>query len=94
MNVFVYKVLTYGTAPTGEESPASQYAAVESLSRSLMNDAGQATQRRQYFNLDGLAYSTDRELGVEGVNYLESGSTFDPSTRDSIATSQQGSRTV
>ena len=55
-------------APTGAEALTSEYATIESLSRTIMNDAGQTVAARQYFNLDGLTYSTALALGAEGVS--------------------------
>ena len=57
--------------PTGAESLADARAVIQSLSRSLLNSAGQVTQSRDYFDLTGVTYSTTRNLGTEGTNYLE-----------------------
>ena len=53
-------------SPAGTESLTSSSAYIQSLSRSLMNSGGQATQLRQYFSLSGLTYSTARDLVLAG----------------------------
>ena len=69
-------------SPTGQEDYASSLAVIQSLSRSLMNDAGQVTQSLDYFAMPapGIGspngYSTSRNLGVEGANYLETDSYY------------------
>ena len=57
--------------PTGEESLSDPSAVIQSLSRTLFNSAGQAESTRNYTSLDGVTYSTDRDLGESGTNYLE-----------------------
>lgn len=52
--------------PTGAEPITN----VQSLSRSLLNAAGQAVATDRYTNLDGLTYSTAVTLGTAGTNYL------------------------
>jgi hypothetical protein len=54
-----------GGRPTGTESIAS----VQTLSREVVNSAGQAIDDDRYFNLTGLTYSTAVTLGTSGVNY-------------------------
>ena len=44
---------------------------IQSLTRTLMNSAGQKTAVRKYFDFTGLTYSTTKNIGTEGVNYLE-----------------------
>ena len=51
--------------PTGTESVSN----IESLSRTYRNAASQITHRDDYFNLDGLTYSVDGNLGTEGVHF-------------------------
>jgi hypothetical protein len=53
--------------PTGTEPITN----MQSLTRSLMNAAGQVIAVDRYTNLDGLTYSTATgTLGLEGENYL------------------------
>ncbi|MCY2999550.1 MAG: PEP-CTERM sorting domain-containing protein [Planctomycetota bacterium] len=51
--------------PTGTEAVSN----IESLSRTYRNAASQITHRDDYFNLDGLTYSVDGNLGTEGVHF-------------------------
>jgi RHS repeat-associated protein len=83
--------------PTGAESLTSSYTVIHSLSRTLLNDAGQATISRQYFSLDDgsggtLTYSAARDFGTQGVNYLQSESTYDP--RGRLAATKDATGTV
>ncbi len=57
--------------PTGAESLTDSRTAIQSLSRSLMNSAGQVVQILQYIDLTGLTYSTARTFGAKNVNYFE-----------------------
>jgi|688.fasta_scaffold28483_3 RHS repeat-associated protein len=54
--------------PTGTEAVSN----IESLSRTYRNAASQITHRDDYFNLDGLTYSVDGNLGTEGVHFYRS----------------------
>ncbi len=65
-------------SPAGTESLTSPYAVLQSLSRSLMNSAGQVVARREYFNLAGLAYSVSPALGAKDVNYYENDDGYGP----------------
>ncbi len=65
-------------SPTGAESLTSSYVVLQSLSRSLLNSAGQVVAVRDYFNLAGLAYSTSLSLGAKDVNYAETGYGYGP----------------
>jgi RHS repeat-associated protein len=52
--------------PTGTES----ISGIQTLSRSVVNAAGQVIATDQYFNLTGVTYSTSSvTLGTEGTNY-------------------------
>lgn len=59
--------------PTGAES----IVAVQSLSRSYTNEAGQVTHTDAYFNLSGLAYSTSTTLGTEGTHFYRTRYQYD-----------------
>jgi RHS repeat-associated protein len=52
--------------PTGTEAITN----IQSLSRTIMNAAGQRVAEDQYTDLTGVTYSTSATLGAEGVNYL------------------------
>jgi len=80
-------------APTGAEALTSEYATIESLARTIMNDAGQTVATRQYFDLGGLTYSTALALGTEGVNYLETDYVYDPLGRTAAVTDPAGTIT-
>lgn len=56
--------------PNGSESLADPKAVIQSLSRTLFNDAGQAVETRVYSSLDGVSYSASTSLGLQGANYL------------------------
>ena len=67
--------LTYSAVPAvdaqGRPTGTEPITNLESLSRSLVNAAGQVIAVDRYTNLDGLAYSTaTATLGLEGENYL------------------------
>ena len=51
--------------PTGTEA----ISGVVSLSRSILNDAGQTVETDDYFDLSGITYSTSTYLGTAGTNY-------------------------
>jgi RHS repeat-associated protein len=56
-----------GGRPTGTEA----ISGVQSLSRSVLNDAGQVVYQDQYFDLTGVTYSQSSvTLGTAGTNYL------------------------
>ncbi|MGO8746681.1 MAG: LEPR-XLL domain-containing protein, partial [Thermoguttaceae bacterium] len=63
--------------PTGAESLTDPNTVIQSLSRSLMNPAGQVTQSLEYTSLPSSGYSTSRTLGAKGTNYLETDTYFD-----------------
>ena len=63
--------------PTGTESLTDPNTVIQSLSRSLMNPAGQVTQSLEYTSLPSSGYSTSRTLGTKGTNYLETDTYFD-----------------
>ena len=63
--------------PAGTESLSDPATVIQSLSRSLLNSAGQVTQSLEYTSLPSSGYSTSRTLGVKGTNYLETDTTFD-----------------
>ena len=71
--------LNADSTPNGTESLTSSHVAIQSLSRSIMDTAGQKVAVREYFNLTALTYSTSRDLGtkyVSGIstaNYYETG---------------------
>jgi RHS repeat-associated protein len=64
--------------PSGAESLTDARAVIKSLSRSLLNSAGQLVQTREYYDLTGVSYSTARNLGTEGVNYRETETVYGP----------------
>ena len=51
--------------PTGTEA----ISGVVSLSRSILNDAGQTVETDDYYDLSGITYSTSTYLGTAGTNY-------------------------
>ncbi len=55
--------------PTGAESLTDSRAVLQSLSRTFYNNSDQIVEKDQYFNLSGLAYSTDAHLGTLDTNY-------------------------
>ena len=67
--------LTYSAVPAvdaqGRPTGTEPITNMQSLTRSLVNAAGQVIAVDRYTNLDGLTYSTaTATLGLEGVNYL------------------------
>jgi len=76
-------------SPKGDDSLNSSHAVIESLSRSIMNDAGQVRASRQYSSLkDGnttIAYSTSLALGAKDLNYFDTEYIYDSQGR-SLAT--------
>jgi RHS repeat-associated protein len=67
--------LTYSAAPAvdaqGRPTGTESITNLQSLTRSLVNAAGQVIAVDRYTNLDGLAYTTaTATLGLEGVNFL------------------------
>ena len=66
--------LTYSSAPAvdsaGRPTGTEAITNLQSLTRSLVNAAGQVIAVDRYTNLAGLAYSTAVTLGVAGTNYL------------------------
>ncbi|MEY3204436.1 MAG: hypothetical protein RLZZ21_767, partial [Planctomycetota bacterium] len=67
--------LTYSAVPAvdaqGRPTGTEPITTMQSLTRSLMNAAGQVIAVDRYTNLDGLTYSTTTAtLGLEGMNYL------------------------
>lgn len=62
--------------PTGAESLTDSRAVIESMSRILLNSVGQTTQTREFVDLDGVTYSTARDLGTYGVHYLQTNSSY------------------
>jgi len=59
--------------PTGTETITN----VQSLTRSIVNAAGQVIAVDRYMNLAGLTYSTAQTLGSEGTNYLRTRYAYD-----------------
>ena len=75
--------------PTGAESLTSSYADLQSLSRSLLNSAGQVTETLDYYNLSGLSYSTSTfALGTKAT----SGDTTAPTTTKPTMSTAHGAR--
>jgi YD repeat-containing protein len=67
--------LTYSAAPAvdaqGRPTGTEAITNLQSLSRSLVNAAGQVIAVGRYTNLSGLAYAAkSATLGLEGVNFL------------------------
>jgi RHS repeat-associated protein len=67
--------LTYSAVPAvdaqGRPTGTEPITTMQSLTRSLVNAAGQVIAVDRYTSLDGLTYSTaTATLGLEGVNYL------------------------
>jgi RHS repeat-associated protein len=62
--------------PTGAESLADTRVTILSMTRALLNSAGQIVSTREYINLTGLTYSTARQLGVNGGNYVQTDATY------------------
>jgi RHS repeat-associated protein len=67
--------LTYSAVPAvdaeGRPTGTEPITNMQSLTRSLMNAAGQVIAVDRYTNLDGVTYSTTTAtLGLEGVNFL------------------------
>ena len=68
--------MTYSAAPAvdaqGRPTATEPITNLQSLTRSLVNAAGQVIAVDRYTNLSGLAYSTaTATLGLEGTNYLQ-----------------------
>jgi RHS repeat-associated protein len=82
-----------GGKPTGTES----ISGVQTLSRAVLNDAGQAVAQDQYFTLSGTSYSqSTATLGTSGTNYHRTQVSFDKLGRVERTISPAGtiSRTV
>jgi RHS repeat-associated protein len=62
-----------GGVPDGTEAIGN----VQTLSRSLTNSAGQVTEVDQYFNLNGVTYSTTAHLGTLNTNYYATLDSYD-----------------
>ena len=75
--------------PTGTEAIAD----VQSLSRSYTNDAGQVIYTDNYFNLGGLAYSTDTNIGTENVNFYRTSYQYDTDGNQCRVVDPQGTIT-
>ncbi|MGO9108944.1 MAG: Calx-beta domain-containing protein [Thermoguttaceae bacterium] len=66
------------TIPAGTESPASQYAIIQSLSRSLLNASGQVTASLDYTSMPSSGYAVSpAAIGSLGTNYLETTYSYD-----------------
>lgn len=63
---------------------------IQSLSRSILNSAGQIIESREYFDFTGLSYSTVRDLGAEGTNYLSTRYVYDTRGRSAVMTDAAG----
>jgi RHS repeat-associated protein len=79
-----------GNVPDGKEA----IGAIQSLSRSLTNLAGQVTATDAYFNLGGLTYATTPTLGTLNVNYYETSTAYDNRGRLYQTTSPTGTENV
>ncbi len=65
---------------------------IRSLSRSYTNSAGQVIYSDEYFDLTGVTYSTDADLGTEGANFYRTRYGYDAEGRQT--TVQQPSGTI
>lgn len=74
-----------GNQPTGNES----LSGIQSLTRSLLNAAGQVVTVNQYFNLSGLSYS-NTTMGNVGVHFDTTSYAFDQRGRLSKTVSPSG----
>jgi RHS repeat-associated protein len=73
--------LTYAGTPTvdsqGRPTGQEPITNLQSLSRAHRNSAGQVVAEDRYTQLAGLVYSSNPDLGVEGIDYLRTRSTYD-----------------
>jgi RHS repeat-associated protein len=76
---------------TGAEAVTA--AAIRSLSRTYMNDAGQVTHEDAYTDLGGLTYATTGSLGTAGVNYLRTTYGYDQRGRQNKVVASDGTVT-
>jgi len=81
-------------SPKGTELLSDSHVVIQSLSRSLVDDLGQATESREYFTLLGLSdngYATSVNLGSAGAHYLASDGYRDPIGRTEATVDPSGS---
>ena len=75
LNETVYRTDLFGNYTETRVNNGS--GAIQSLTRTLMNDAGQVVAELDYFDLTGVTYSTlTARLGSPGANYLETDDTY------------------
>jgi RHS repeat-associated protein len=65
----VLTMLVIPAVASGEPTGAEAISNIESLTRTFYNDAGQAIHTDDYFQLNGLTYSTSVTLGTEGTHF-------------------------
>jgi RHS repeat-associated protein len=66
------EVLTMAATPnltSGRPNGTESISGLQSLTRSHLNDAGQAIYEDNYFSLTGLTYSTSASLGTQGTHF-------------------------
>ena len=79
------------TIPLGNESPGSQYAVIQSLSRSLINTNGQVYETLDYTSEPSSGYAiAPAAIGSPGTNYLETQYFCDSSGRNISTISPDG----
>jgi RHS repeat-associated protein len=86
------ETLTMSAAPAvsgGRPTGAEAVSAVQSLSRSSVNAAGQAVSSDAYFDLSGLTYSTSASLGTEGTHFYRTEQGYDAGGRPNRTVSPQ-----
>jgi hypothetical protein len=85
-----------GGAPNGSEfitdtnSTIAANVVIQSLSRSLLDQSGQALTELDYVNFTNTAYTTSPAIFGAASNYLESDATFDPMGRPEATISASG----
>jgi RHS repeat-associated protein len=75
------ETLTFSGTPTvnsaGRPTGTEAITSLQTLTRSIVNTAGQVVFVDRYVNLAGLAYSTSETLGTEGTDYLRTRYAYD-----------------
>ena len=90
------ETLTMSAAPNvtnGRPDGTEAISNLQTLSRDYMNAAGQVVETDNYFNLNGVTYSTAPHLGTEGVNYYATRYAYDDRGRLNRTVSPTGTIT-
>src|SRR5262249_23920022 len=72
--------------PTGTEAISD----IQTLSRTFISAGGQVTDSLAYFDVTGLTYTTDRNLGVANVNFYVTSFGYDDRGRQNMTESPTG----